>query len=86
MRLKGNSVLFMKQNGNIEEDGKKDVKLRFCEKATIFLQNHLLRFVLYVVTVKSTLENSQNFAAFSEYMNLSNILTSKFSLEELILS
>ena len=46
MRLKGFSVFFMKQNGNIEDDGKEGVKLRLCEKATNFLQDQRLGFVL----------------------------------------
>ena len=33
------------------------------------MQNHHLRFVLCIVTVKSTVEILQNFVAFSKYMN-----------------
>ena len=39
----------------------KIIKLRFCEISTVYLS--------YVVPVKSTVEISQNFVAFSEYMN-----------------
>ena len=39
------------------------------EKATIFCEISTLD-LFYVVTVKSTVENLQNFVAFSEYMNL----------------
>ena len=39
-----------------------------------------LRFVLYVETVKSTLEILQNFAAFSEYMNFNKIFLYVFKI------
>ena len=38
---------------------------KFCEISTVDLS--------YVVTVKSTVEISQNFVAFSEYMNFNNM-------------
>ena len=41
----------------------------FCEIATLDL--------FYVVPVKSTVEISQNFVAFSEYMNFNNLLITK---------
>ena len=50
----------------------KFVKLRFCEKDTKNLGNHYLRF--YVVTVKFTVEISQNFVVFSKYMNFSTLV------------
>ena len=49
-------------------------KLRFCENATIFLQNHTLD-LSYVVPVKYTVEILQNFVAFSEYMNFNMGMT-----------
>ena len=46
------------------------VKFMYSEKATNFRE--ISTFDLsYVVTVNSTVEISQNFVAFSEYMNLS---------------
>ena len=46
------------------------IKLKFIyfEKATIFCEISTVD-VSYVVTVKSTVEISQKFVAFSEYMN-----------------
>ena len=38
-------------------------------KVHIFWEGHKFLRYLLVVTVKSTMENSQNFVAFSEYMN-----------------
>ena len=50
------------------------VKFIYSEKAIKFCENLHRRFVYdlsYVVTVKCTVEISQNFMAFSEYMNFS---------------
>ena len=44
------------------------LKFIYSEKATIFCEISTVDFS-YVVTVKSTVEISQNFVAFSEYMN-----------------
>ena len=50
------------------------IKLKFIysEKATIFCEISTinLSYVYYVVTVKSMVEISQNFVAFSDFMNL----------------
>ena len=48
------------------------LKLRFCENDTKFLRNHL--DLSFVVTVKSTVEISQNLVALSEYMNFNDLL------------
>ena len=45
-----------------------NVPLKYSEKATKFCEIFIVDFS-YVVTVKSTMEVSQNFVAFSEYMN-----------------
>ena len=45
-----------------------DIKFIYCEKAANFCEISTLD-LSYVVTVKSTVEISQNFVAFSEYMN-----------------
>ena len=52
------------------------VKFIFSEKATNFCEISTVD-LSYVVTVKSTVEISQNFVAFSEYMNF--ITSSKLS-------
>ena len=44
------------------------VKFIYSEKATIFCEIFTID-LSYAVTVKSTVEISQNFVAFSEYMN-----------------
>ena len=44
------------------------IKFIYSEKATNFCQISTV-YLSYVVTVKSTVEISQNFVAFSEYMN-----------------
>ena len=44
------------------------VKFIYSEKATIFCEISTID-LSYVVTVKSTVEISQNFVGFSEYMN-----------------
>ena len=44
------------------------VKFIYSEKATKFCEISAL-YLSYVVTVKSAVEISQNFVAFSEYMN-----------------
>ena len=49
------------------------LKFIYSEKATKFCKISTIDFS-YVVTVKSTIEISQNFVAFSEYMNF-NIRT-----------
>ena len=46
------------------------LKLIYSEKTTNFCEIDLS----YVVTVKSTLEISQNFVAFSEYLNFTNCM------------
>ena len=52
----------------------KDVlKFMYSEKATNFCEISTVD-LSYVVTVKSTVEISQNFVAFSEYMNLNKLL------------
>ena len=48
------------------------LKIIFSEKATNFCEISTL-VLSYVVTVKSPVEISQNFVAFSEYMNFSSI-------------
>ena len=45
------------------------LKFIYSEKATIFFKIFTVD-LSYVVTVKPTVEISQNFVAFSEYMNL----------------
>ena len=45
------------------------LKLRHCEKATNFCEISTID-LSYVLTVKSTVEISQNFVAFSEYKNV----------------
>ena len=44
------------------------IKFMYSEKATYFCEISTLD-LSYVVTVKSTVEISQNFVVFSEYMN-----------------
>ena len=44
-------------------------RVRYSEKATNFCEISTVD-LSYVVTVKSTVEISQNFVTFSEYMNL----------------
>ena len=44
------------------------LKFIYSEKATKFCENSTL-LLSYVVPVKSKVETSQNFVAFSEYMN-----------------
>ena len=44
------------------------IKFIYSEKATFFCEISAVD-LSYVVTVKSTVEISQNFVAFSEYMN-----------------
>ena len=50
------------------------VKFIYSEKATIFYEIST-EDLSHVVTVKSTAEISQNFVAFSEYMNFKNTVT-----------
>ena len=45
-----------------------DVKLIYSEKATKFCETSIVD-LSYVVPIKSTLEISQNYVAFSEYMS-----------------
>ena len=47
------------------------LKFIYCEKATKFCEISTVD-LSYVVPVKSTVEISQNFVAFSEYMNFKN--------------
>ena len=54
------------------------VKFIYSEKATNFCEISTVD-LSYVVTVKSTVEISQNFVAFSEYMNFI-IMVSSFRL------
>ena len=49
------------------------LKLIYCEKATKFCKIFTL-LLSYVVPAKSKVKISQNFVAFSEYMNLTKIL------------
>ena len=51
---------------------------KFCEISTVYLS--------YVVTVKYTVEISQNFVAFSEYMNFTEQLRSRFMLAKIWLT
>ena len=53
---------------NNNNDGLKKVKFIYSEKATKFCEISIF-YLPYLVTVKSTVEISQNFVAFSEYMN-----------------
>ena len=55
---------FLKQNQGTY------LKFIYSEKATNFYEISIAEFT-YVVTVKSTVEISQNFVAFSDYINLS---------------
>ena len=48
------------------------LKLIFSEKATNFCEISTL-LLIYVVSVKSKVEISQNVVAFSEYMNFRNV-------------
>ena len=52
------------------------VKFIYSEKATKFCEISTLD-LSYVVTVRSTMEISQTFVAFSEYMNFNNMLLQK---------
>ena len=45
------------------------LKFIYSEKATKFCKISTLLCLFFVVTVKSTVQISQNFVAFSEYMN-----------------
>ena len=47
------------------------VKFIYCEKATKFCEISTVD-LSYLVKVKSTVEISQNFVAFSEYLNFTN--------------
>ena len=53
----------------------KPIKFMYSEKATHFCEISTLN-LSYVVTVKSMVEISQNFVAFSEYMNFNYVLIS----------
>ena len=53
------------------------LKFIYSEKATKFCEISTLD-LSYVVTVKSTVEISQNFVAFSEYMNFNVIIKNLF--------
>ena len=58
-------------------------KLMFCEKDTTFLRSHYLRFVqCSVVMVESSVEISQNFVAFSKYMNFNIKLPIYFEISK----
>ena len=58
------------------------VKFIYSEKATIFCEISTV-YLSYVVTVKSTVEISQNFVAFSEYMNFNlMMLTNAKKMED----
>ena len=54
------------------------VKFIYSEKTTKFCKTYTL-FLSYVVPVKSKLEISQNFVAFSEYMNFNIFSTNAFT-------
>ena len=53
-----------------------DLKFIYSEKATKFYEISTLD-LSYVVMVKSTVEISQNFVAFSEYMNFKRYIFSR---------
>ena len=50
-----------------------EIKFIYSEKATTFCETSTL-FLSYVVPVKSKVKISQNFVAFSEYMNFISLL------------
>ena len=56
------------------------LKFIYSEKATIFCEISTTVDLAYVVMVKSTLEISQNFVAFLEYMNFNSSSESSTSL------
>ena len=49
------------------------LKFIYSEKATKFCEIYTVDLSSYVLPVKSTVEISQNFVAFSEYMNFINL-------------
>ena len=55
------------------------IKVLSSEKATKFCEISIVD-LSYVVSVKSTVEISRNFVAFSEYMNFNNYIAKIFSL------
>ena len=59
------------------------IKFIYSEKATNFCEISTVD-LSYVVTVKSTVEISQNFVAFSEYMNFNVLLDHRQILLSLI--
>ena len=59
------------------------LKFIYSEKTTIFFEISTLD-LSYVVTFKSTVEISQKFVAFSEYMNFKNIATKSKKIHALI--
>ena len=61
-------MIFTKYQINLEDK----VNFIYSEKATKFWKISTLD-LSYVVTIKSTVEISQNFVAFSEYMNFNTI-------------
>ena len=63
-------IFFGKDPISSEEDIYSEKATHFCEISSINLS--------YVVTVKSTVDISQNFVAFSEYMNFTNKIFSTF--------
>ena len=58
-----------------------NLKFRYSEKATKFCEIFTL-LLLYVVPVKSKVKISQNFVAFSEYMNFNTLAISKLLCKE----
>ena len=56
-----------------------EVKFIYSEKATNFCEISTVD-LSYVVPVKSTVEISQNFVAFSEYMNFSFVINPKITV------
>ena len=65
------SHLVLKLLSNIIKFIHSEKATKFCDISTVDLS--------YVVSVKSTVEISQNFVAFSEYMNFNNYIANIFS-------
>ena len=61
--------LINRERGEFIHNSVLHVKFIYSEKATKFCEISTVDLSYYVVTVKSTVQISQNFVAFSEYMN-----------------
>ena len=61
-------------------DNPAKLKFLYFEKATKFCETFTLLWLQYILTVKSKVKISQNFLAFSEYMNFKMIPKAFFSL------